>query len=149
MALKGVKITMGTNYYLVYKEPCPECNRPFEELHIGKSSSGWCFSLHVYPELGIHTLNDWEKKFKNAYRIYNEYDQTVTEDEIISTIVERSFPRSIPDEYDYFDDEYDYFNYEANYAVKGPRGLVRHKIDGINCIGHGEGTWDYIIGEFS
>ena len=36
-----------------------------------------------------------------------------------------------------------------NYAEPGPNGLVRAKINGVHCIGHGEGTWDYITGEFS
>ncbi len=27
-------------------------------------------------------------------------------------------------------------------------GVQRHTIDGSHCIGHGEGTWDYMVGEF-
>jgi hypothetical protein len=56
---------MGTNYYSVRRgveeldsdafwalrdEDSDDC------LHIGKSSLGWCFSLHVIPERGINTL---------------------------------------------------------------------------------------------
>jgi len=48
---------MGTNYYLVKNErpPCPCCERTYvqERLHIGKSSGGWCFALHVIPEMGM------------------------------------------------------------------------------------------------
>lgn len=31
------------------------------------------------------------------------------------------------------------------------RGKMPHRnyVDGRHCIGHGEGTWDYIVGEFS
>lgn len=36
-----------------------------------------------------------------------------------------------------------------NHAVMGPNNLCRSEIDGIHCIGHGDGTWDYHIGEFS
>jgi hypothetical protein len=32
---------------------------------------------------------------------------------------------------------------------EGPNGLIRHLIDGRFCVGHGEGTWDLINGEFS
>ena len=55
---------MGTNYYLYEgSEACPTCKRPFEPLHIGKSSAGWCFSLHVIPEEGINTLDDWRTRW--------------------------------------------------------------------------------------
>jgi len=36
-----------------------------------------------------------------------------------------------------------------NQAEPGPDGLARHKVNDGHCIGHGEGTWDLIIGEFS
>ncbi len=56
---------MGTNYYLHEKPDCECCGRPFEALHIGKSSSGWCFSLHVMPEDMINTLDDWRSKWSS------------------------------------------------------------------------------------
>jgi hypothetical protein len=36
-----------------------------------------------------------------------------------------------------------------NGAVMGPNNLFRSKIDNRFCIGYGEGTWDYVIGDFS
>ena len=27
--------------------------------------------------------------------------------------------------------------------------LLRHRVDGIHCIGNGEGTYDFIRGDFS
>lgn len=56
---------MGTNYYLRLKsEICPHCGRGDEGLlHIGKSSAGWCFSLHVMNR--IQSLDDWKKAFEN------------------------------------------------------------------------------------
>ena len=40
---------MGTNYYLSSK-PCSCCGRKDSQRHIGKSSAGWVFALHVYPD---------------------------------------------------------------------------------------------------
>ena len=36
---------MGTNYYL-------------NDRHIGKSSAGWYFALHIYPEENINSLDE-------------------------------------------------------------------------------------------
>lgn len=113
---------MGTNYYL-HKEPaCESCGREHEPLHIGKSSLGWCFSLHVIPEKGINTLEDWRELWKSgtAY-ILDEYDERVPIEEMEKIITQRSHPI----------------------------GLYRHPLDGRHCLGHGDGTWDYIAGEFS
>jgi len=52
---------MGTNYYLYPASPCKACGRSYEAKHIGKSSAGWCFLLHVIPEEGINDLEDWKK----------------------------------------------------------------------------------------
>ena len=39
---------MGTNYDAI--EPrCPHCNREGRRWHIGKSSGGWAFGVHVIP----------------------------------------------------------------------------------------------------
>lgn len=114
---------MGTNYYLHTEPPCECCGKPRgEELHIGKSSGGWCFSLHVIPEDSINTLDDWQHLFsKPGTYIRNEYGERVTVEQMLKTITERSWRN----------------------------GLSRHQIDGKFCLGHGEGTWDYIAGEFS
>ena len=37
---------------------------------------------------------------------------------------------------------------QNHHAIPGPNGLLRHRI-GEHCIGHGDGTWDLIRGEFS
>ena len=39
--------------------------------------------------------------------------------------------------------------HKANHSEPGPKGLLRHKLDPQHCIGHGHGTWDLIVGEFS
>ena len=138
---------MGTNYYL-HKNECPHCHRSDEPTHIGKSSGGWCFGLHVYPENGIKTLSDWREIWsKPEVIIKNEYGETVSPDGMEMIITKREgtewkkFPmygyRDIPD------------FLEKNHAMPGPKNLVRHKIDQHNCIGHGKGTWDYLVGDFS
>lgn len=131
---------MGTNYYLEASPPCECCGRPYERLHIGKSSYGWCFSLHVIPEYGINDLDDWSRNFqKPGAVITDEYGDTITMSEMMDIITKRSsrFGKSHSKWY------------ETNHASPGPSGLSRHRIDRHHCIGHGEGTYDLLIGEFS
>jgi hypothetical protein len=130
---------MGTNYYL-HTKVCPHCQKPAEILHIGKSSAGWCFALHVDPEKGIHDFSDWKERFSaEDSKIFDEYGAEVPVDIMLSNITNRTW-----DEKDHSEDWY-----KNNSAVHGPRGLSRSAIDGSHCIGHGFGTYDYIIGEFS
>ena len=136
---------MSTNYYLKKKaEPtCTCCNRPYEdvELHIGKSSAGWCFSLHVIPELGLNTLQAWKDKFnEEGFLIYDQYDREVTQSQMLQTICRRSAHRQV---------DWSYRTYWENKAEPGPFNLLRHKEDGVRCLGHEDGTWDLIAGEFS
>lgn len=130
---------MGTNYYLHEKPDCECCGRPFEPLHIGKSSGGWCFTLHVIPEDRINTLEDWEHLWnKPRAVIRDEYGREIPRKRMKDIITNRSHP------YSSTDDSW----YEDNSAVRGPNNLARHAI-GRFCIGHGVGTWDYVVGEFS
>lgn len=133
---------MGTNYYLYDEPPCKECGRPYEPKHIGKSSAGWCFSLHVIPEEGINDLNDWQKLWgQEGVVIEDEYGRIVSVHEMQSEIRARGISDTPSHEGKRWLAE--------NSAENGPNGLVRHRIDGKHCIGHGNGTWDLIIGEFS
>lgn len=133
---------MGTNYYLEPEPPCEGCKRPFERLHIGKSSGGWCFSLHVDPDAGINDLPDWQDRWSrpNA-RIVNEYGDVVPAVEMLAIILSREgFAARDSVRSAQFLDE--------NHAEPGPHGLLRHRI-GRHCSGHGGGTYDLIPGEFS
>lgn len=134
---------MGTNYFL-HSQKCPHCGiERKDKMHLGKSSVGWCFSLHVYPEL---ELNDWDGILKYirfclaeyGYRIENEYGDQISLTDFVKIVTERSHFRP-----------WDQNKLFANRAVQGPNNLARHIIDDWHCIGHGEGTYDYIIGEFS
>ena len=115
---------MGTNYYHHEKPACPCCERDYEARHIGKSSGGWVFSLHIYPEDEINTYEDWEKVFsKLGTIIKNEYGEVITPDLMRDTITKRERWNGNP--------------------------LMRHHLDGQFCLAHGPGTWDYMVGEFS
>lgn len=144
---------MGTNYYLTVS-PCKHCGRadPDDVLHIGKSSAGWCFSLHVIPERGLNSLADWLNRFEIG-EIRDEYGHSVTPTEMFDVITVRQGRD--------WDRAWDAFGYEGeedfhaqNDSQRGPSGLLRHRI-GRHCIGHADGagkpdgTWDLIVGEFS
>lgn len=112
---------MGTNYYL-HRDVCPHCKRSDSPLHIGKSSAGWCFALHVDEEAGINSLADWQALWASpGSKIMNEYGDNISPPEMLATITERIHPR----------------------------GLSRHIKDGRHCVGNGDGTYDLIRGEFS
>lgn len=131
---------MGTNYYAV-TGTCDHCGRGEDRKHIGKSSAGWCFGLHVYPDgSGPRDLDEWRAAWSEpGVVIRDEYGQDVTPAEMEAIVTARqgmeggTSPRW----------------YAENHAIAGPRGLARHGIDGWLCVGHGEGTWDEMVGEFS
>ena len=133
---------MGTNYELRMPgaNKCEHCGRSDNQecLHIGKSSGGWVFSLHVYPERGINDLDDWKPLFEKG-AIYDEYGRIITAEEMLDVICNRSWTGSSNPTAEF---------YATNRAVPGPFGLVRHALDGF-CIRHGSGTWDCLDGVFS
>lgn len=152
---------MGTNYHLIKK--CSSCNHE-EKLHIGKSSAGWCFALHVYPksenkqieekvignfikrDIVIESLYDWKKWFNNLdWRIFNEYGAELYPSEIIEIITNRYWKvhKEVPELYKSWEDFHN-----KNQSESGPNNLMRARIN-ERCIGHGEGTWDLMVGEFS
>lgn len=87
---------MGTNYYWYEeKKACECCGRPFEPLHIGKSSAGWTFSLHVLPEQGIVDLESWVQKWRSGGIIEDEYGRQRTVEDMLDIITKRSHPRGL------------------------------------------------------
>ena len=136
---------MGTNYYLA-GDICPHCGRSDEREHIGKSSADWHFALHIYPDKGINNLDDW-KDYWRGHKIVDEYGKKISHKAMLKIITERegcfnwdSCPQQFYRDWDEF--------HRINYSEQGLNGLVRCKIDGEHCIGHGDGTYDYIVGEF-
>lgn len=149
---------MGTNYYWYPPEaaPCPHCGRADESkcIHIGKSSFGWCFALHVTDE--IKSLSAWEELWKiPGSLIKNEYEQAISVGEMESVVKERGRGSWTPETREklWNNGFTPYQSYEhfmrSNSAIEGPNGLLRPTIDGYHCIDHGPGTWDLIQGEFS
>ena len=132
---------MGTNYYYYEKEACACCGRPFYPIHIGKSSGGWCFIMHIIPEKNINTLDDWIMLFNvTGSYITDEYNKKISITEMLEIIKVRSWTFNVKHNENF---------HIMNHSEDGPNNLCRCKIDGEHCVGHGEGTWDYIIGEFS
>jgi hypothetical protein len=131
---------MGTNYY-AKEEPCSYCGRGGDPIHIGKSSAGWVFLLHVIPEMGINSLDDW-KRFcrKKQVKIEDEYGKEIFQEELWDIIENRRHTGTPWKSAELFE----------NNAVYGPNGLVRVNLgSNYGCIGYGDGTWDLIEGEFS
>jgi hypothetical protein len=146
---------MGTNYYWVPQPDCECCGRPFEPIHIGKSSYGWCFSLHVDSYEDINTLNDWQLRWsKPGSFIRNEYGDTIPIDEMLKIITERSHGTKKDWNIDWWSGPCQHYTseqhfHDSNCSERGPNFLLRHRVDGRHCLGHGPGTYDYIAGEFS
>lgn len=143
---------MGTNYYLFPEPPCEHCGRLDPPLHVGKSSAGWCFSLHVIPEQGLNTLEDWIKLWSKPGVFTNdEYGRPISIEDLHKKItVRKSVRKDGSDPWESLPMGYSDWNHfhRSNQSEKGPDGLLRHRIDGVHCVGHGEGTYDYIQGEF-
>lgn len=121
---------MGTNYYVVNIN----CDLPGKALHIGKSNCGWVFLLRIYPDKNINNLKDWIPFFQKG-EIYNSCGFIISFEDMLNIIQDRRIavrPFKPPVG-----------------SLLGPNNLLRNQIDNRFCVGHGEGTWDYIIKDFS
>ena len=140
---------MGMNYYLHVRPPCECCGRTYERLHIGKSSAGWCFLLHVIPEAGIDDLEDWRVLWsQHGSWVEDEYGGHVSSDMIEGIIINRRGPKTSCQDgrWEGYATEQDF--HRKNHSQRGPNGLLRHAI-GNGCVKHGDGTWDCVVGDFS
>lgn len=64
-----------------------------KELHIGKSSCGWCFDLAIYPTYNIYLLDDWKRFFFNScFEIYDEDNRKIKPEEMMDIITKRGDP---------------------------------------------------------
>lgn len=121
---------MGTNYYAV--KTC-ECCGNEDKYHIGKSSGGWVFSLHVEPDEGINDLYDVMQIIKDPKRkVVNEYGDTIFKKNLLDIIKnrkceERGEPPNSFSSWGQF--------HRINDSLEGPNNLLRHKLK-HNCIAH-------------
>jgi len=130
---------MGTNYHLEM-ERCPHCGKPREELHIGKSSAGWVFALHIYPDRGVHDFPDWIDLFANPNNvIMDEYGKALKPEEFLPVVLLRFGKR----DGDHLTREW----LQVNQAVLGPHNLARCRED--EHTKHGRGTYDLHTREYS
>lgn len=140
---------MGTNYYL-HENACPHCGRGDEPLHIGKSSAGWVFALHVDQWQEIDSLEDWEARWaRPGSVIKDEYGDVVSAEDMRRTITQRKWGKPIGEGHPVplgYRSWQDFF--ASNHAEPGPNNLLRGRIS-AHCTAHGDGTWDIHPGEFS
>ena len=158
---------MSTNHYLVYPEQvdvechcCGHVKQEQKKLHLGKSSYGWVYSLRVYPEMGLRHFYEMEEYVTKVCGeggwIEDEYG-TVLEHQVewFYIVKRRSSKDNLRRQIDltegFTNRRYSSIQHylDENNAVEGPNNLLRHRIDGSFCIGHGEGTWDYFASDFS
>lgn len=142
---------MGINYYVKSPEnPKCECcghQEPSEDKHIGKSSYGWNFALHVYPEEGINDLDDWIPILKDS-EIVDESDCSISFEQLMDTITKRK-RTSEANPWNKNDNiTKTYKELITNDIILTEKGLARMKLSSF-CIKHGQGTWDCFIGSFS
>jgi len=125
---------MGTNYHIYITND--DVTQDPEELHIGKSSAGWVFSLRVHPSRGIRTLYDWMPILLNSQNVIrDEYGRNITAHEMLQTITDRGRD-TLP--------EMTQRDLDMNHAEFGINNLLRTN----DTDRHGEGTWDYCDYEF-
>jgi len=106
---------MGTNYYAKIKI-CSTCGRPEQEIHLGKMSWGWKFTLQAN---GFEYYKTWKemKKWLKGKDIFDEYNEKVTLEDFIKWVEDRQKTREpqdaeygsqmhIVDGYKFFDCEF-------------------------------------------
>jgi|SRR5579859_5951866 len=133
---------MGTNY-LWHTPACAACGRADTPIHIGKSSAGWCFQLHIYPESGINELADWETLWaKKESWIEDQYGRRLTPEEMRAVICERKGASRREQHGEVWWRAF----HSENLSADGPNGLLR-SVAGLTRPG--KGTYDLAQGEFS
>ena len=119
---------MSTNFYAVeFTGSCPTCGHEASSSrrHIGKRSSGWTFALHIYPDEGINSIEDWKLIFDDK-SIVDEYGNMFSAAEMVD-IIEQG-------------------------VGNVPTPLQSRLIDGYYCVGRDGGgcvlAWDHCVGNF-
>ena len=86
-------------------------------------------------------------------QIVNEEGASITKEKMLEVITERSSDRDWSDRSYIYNSISPYHSEEhfhkSNMSERGPNNLLRTNCDNNHCIGHGDGTYDLITGEFS
>lgn len=130
---------MSTNYYWHEKPaPCDKCGHDeAKAIHIGKSSLGWVFMLHVDPEESLHTLEDWIDRWAEpGSRIMSEHGTLTSSEKMEDIITDRENTS----------EQWNLSKMLANQASAGPNGLYRGN---RNLAPIDNATYDLVEGEFS
>ena len=145
---------MGMNFYLCKGNPRLE--RGAAALYIGKSSYGWCFMLRVYPTIGITSLDDWKRMWaqhnEDVYTVRDGYGGRILSGTMDAIIEHRAFSLGWHLRFSSSDCDEEAKFHAENSSERGPNNLLRLRIGKgrfRHCVGHGEGTWDYIKGDAS
>jgi hypothetical protein len=86
---------MGTNYYARSKNAPPKCTECGHQpsgidMHIGKSSFGWTYSLRVYPDDGITGLGTLIDRITALdLDIFDEYHKRIAIGEWLKVVLVR------------------------------------------------------------
>ncbi len=88
---------MGTNYYAELNF-CPNCER-FDKIHLGKSSAGWKFAIEIH-ELYYKSFEEFADFIqKEEVKIYDEYGEEFTANELLDIIFLKQKGRSHFEDY--------------------------------------------------
>ena len=111
---------MGTNYYVATNH-CECCDRYDEEYHIGKSSMGWAFSFHGYPDERLISWAAWKEFLKDKI-IMDEYHERIDYDWFVKMIETYKAPG-------YINPQTGKKNLQRNDAIKKDKYFYGHDPD--------------------
>lgn len=147
---------MGTSYYLYLKSDYEIIRNYFKtrnnnnlfnigeydllsfiRINIGKSSSGWKFCLHIYPNHNINSFKDWHDILKiDEYMIVDEYNNVISLNEMINIITKKPKVYKKEDAGKIIDNQY----------IVSEVGLLQHSYKGFIVVENE--TYDYLICDY-
>jgi hypothetical protein len=138
---------MGTNYYWIKDKVLndPDFDLEAVGIHIGKSSAGWAFSLHVTDE--IKSLDDWVDKWATGI-IVNEYNEEITPEDMLACITQgrcRNHEAEGSDPMGYA--SWEEFHRKNGSFRDNETGCLRIRVGG-RCVANGKESYDLVEGSF-
>ena len=83
---------MGTNYYTA-ENYCDHCKQYKVDLHIGKSSGGWCFLFQGYKWMSLTSWQAWKAYLKDKL-IMDEYGEKMDYESFVDMVEKHKSPSS-------------------------------------------------------